>query len=82
MRQVRCTLPEGGEIVVEAGGRFRSITRGTVIDLDQELAPARPQTGDGPTRVAVTYEAALGHHVTDHFEPVKPSARTASPRQE
>ena len=82
MRQVKCTLPEGGEIIVRAGAVHRVITGGMVVDLDQVLVPATPETRDEKAQPAVTFEAALGHHAVECFEPLKSGKAPAAPREE
>jgi len=51
MRQVKCTLPQGGTIEVRTPTFARVIVGGDVIDLDRVIAPG------------VTYADALDHHL-------------------
>lgn len=71
MRQVKCTLPEGGTIEVTTPTFRRVLTGGDVIDLDRVIEPATPATKRDPARAAVTFAEALGHHVEDHFAPLE-----------
>lgn len=67
MRKARCTLPEGGTIIVESGQVRRVIAGGDVVDLDQVLVPP-----------AFTMADALGHHVDEHFELTAPAVQTSA----
>lgn len=73
MRQVKCTLPEGGTIEVTTPSFRRVFTGGDVVDLDRVIEPAKPHSKKdaNDARPAVTLAVALGHHVEDHFAPLE-----------
>lgn len=82
MRQVICTLPEGGTLLVSAGSFGRTIVRDDIVDVDRVLVPATDATAEAPARAAVTLADALGHHLAEAFEPyVPPAGVETSPRR-
>jgi hypothetical protein len=68
MRKVLCQLSDDASIGIQVRDVVHTYTGGSVADLDQELAPATPETDEAPARPAVTLEAALGALV-QHFAP-------------
>ena len=67
MREVVCTA---GPVLVTAGSYHRVIVVDDVVDLDQVLVPAQPESKAAAARPAVTLADALGHHVAEAFTPV------------
>lgn len=68
MRNVVCQLGHMASIGIQVRDVVHTFTSGSVADLDQELAPATPETAGAPAVPALTLEAALGALV-QHFAP-------------
>ena len=81
MRKVLCQLAGDAAIAIQVADVVHTFKGGSVPDLDQVLAPAKPETPEAPAQPAVTLETALGalvQHFIPHVEAPAASPAAAS----